>query len=132
MKNRNIYTLRIIGSNLMCIYNNLKGINPETKFEELICVDKFTNKSIDEKFPKAFYNIDCDNKSSDKYLDYVFSSDLSIPINVIIKLSACFKNFEFVLENKSSSNLNEKFRFLDGEKIAGGKKHHGRTNIRFR
>ena len=124
MKNRNIYSLRVIGEpkNLSSIYEGLKGINPQTKEEELICVNKFLNKSphIPSSFSnEVFYNIECDNKSSDKYLDYVFSSELPIPLNFVKKLSYSFKNYEFILENKSSSHLNEKVRILSGFIIAG-------------
>jgi len=126
MIKRNIYSLRVIGvpKNLPSIYEGLKGINPITKNEELICVNKFTNKSLkmDSSFKKEyFYNIECDKKSSDKYLDYVFSSDLTMPLKFIKKLSLSFKKCEFVLENKSSSHLNEKLRFLNGN-IIGNRK----------
>lgn len=124
---RNIYSLRIIGvpKNLPSIYEGLKGINPITKEKELICVNKFTNKSLrkDSSFKKeCFYNIECDKKSSDKYLDYVFGSDLTMPLKFIKKLSFSFKNVEFVLENKSSPLLNERVRVLNGCIVSGDKK----------
>jgi hypothetical protein len=124
MIKRNIYSLRIIGvpKNLPSIYEGLKGINPITEEEELICVNKFINKSLrrDSNLKKeCFYNIECDKKSSDRCLDYVFGSDLLLPLKFIKKLSFSFKKCEFILENKSSSHLNEKMRFLNGNIIAG-------------
>jgi hypothetical protein len=121
---RNIYSLRILGESkkLSSIYEGLKGINPVTKEEELICVSKFINKTLrrDSVLKKeCFYNIECNKKSSDKYLDYVFGSNLLMPIKFIKKLSFSFKNFEFVLESKSSSSSNERIRILNGRIIAG-------------
>lgn len=127
MKNRNIYSLRILGvpEHLSSVYEGLQGINPETKEKELLCVDKFKLK-LKEPYcilKGNFYNIECNKK--EKYLDYVFSSDILITSEFIKKLSNSFKNFEFVLENKSSFNLNERFRFLNGRLIAGGHYYHG-------
>jgi hypothetical protein len=135
-KIRNIYALKIIGNpdTINKVFEGLKGINKETKKEELICVDKFLTKiknvftgqediaTPDKIFShEKFYNIECDRKSSSRCIEYVFGSELSLPIEFIKKISKCFIDFEFVLENKNSSTLNERFRFTNGYILAGGK-----------